>query len=37
MNLEGKTISIYGGNGGITRQITDRDVKVVEERNMERD
>jgi hypothetical protein len=30
MNLEGKTVSISGGNGGITRQITDKDVRVVD-------
>lgn len=35
-NLEGKTISVSGGDGGITRQITDRDIKVVYDRNVER-
>ena len=29
-NLEGKTVSVSGGDGGITRQITDRDVRVVD-------
>lgn len=35
-NLEGKTISVSGGDGGITRQITDKDIKVVYDRNVER-
>ena len=35
-NLEGKTVSVSGGDGGITRQITDRDIKVVYDRNVER-
>lgn len=35
-NLEGKTVSVSGGDGGITRQITDRDIKVVNDRNVER-
>ena len=35
-NLEGKTISVSGGDGGITRQITYRDIKVVYDRNVER-
>ena len=30
-NLEGKTISVSDGDGGITRQIIDRDIKVVNE------
>ena len=28
-----KTISVSGGDGGITRQITDRDIKVMDDRN----
>ena len=35
-NLEGKTVSVSGGDGGITRQITDRNIKVVYDRNIER-
>ena len=35
-NLEGKTVSVSGGDGGITRQITDKDIKVVYDRNVER-
>ena len=35
-NLEGKTVSIFGGAEGFTRQITDRDIKVVYDRNVER-
>ena len=31
-NLEGKTVSVSGGDGGITRQITDRDIKVVNDK-----
>ena len=32
-NIEGKIVSISGGAGGITRQVTDRDVMVVDERS----
>ena len=35
-NLEGKTVFVSGGDGGITRQITDRDIKVAYDRNVER-
>ena len=35
-NLEGKTVSVSGGDGGIIRQITDRDIKIVYDRNVER-
>ena len=29
-NIEGKTVIISGGAGGITRQVTDKDVRVVD-------
>ena len=38
MNLEGKNVTVSGGEGGITRQITDKEIKVVSERKeMERE
>lgn len=38
MNLEGKIVTVSGGDGGITRQITDKGIKVVYERKeMERE
>lgn len=31
-NLEGTTVSVSGGDGGITQQITDMDIRVVNEK-----